>query len=338
MSRRRDPGWRDEAAAALMARRLPRLSLRGRALVLGDPRSEVADALTREGLEVRSWWRRGGAGRQATVWPDEGACEVAALRLPRAKDELEMTVHAAAAQLEVGGTLLVYGAKDEGIGSAARRIEPVFGSVRSLATGGHCRILAATRPDRIAGHRPGLEDWRLEGPLELDEISGPWVSYPGVFAHGRVDRGTRMLLDTLPPLASGDRVLDFGCGSGIVAAVARARTPDLAVDCLDVDAVALAAARENVPGARFILGDGLGAVSDPGYDWILSNPPYHTGKAESLTTVRDLVSRSPAALARGGRLIMVVQRRLPAEEMLAATFDHVRRLAANATYRVWEAY
>jgi len=313
------------------------MALQGRALVLEDPRADVSDALTRAGLDVERWWRRGGAGREATAWPGEGPFDVAALRLPRVKDELEMTVHAAATSLKAGGRLLVYGAKDEGIGSAARRIEPVFGPVHSLATGGRCRVLAATRPEQIEGHRPHMEDWRLEGSLELDEIDRPWASYPGVFAHGRLDRGTRMLLDALPTLAAEARVLDFGCGSGIVAAVARARTPDLVVDCLDVDAVALAAARENVPGARFILGDGLGAVAESRYDWILTNPPYHTGKAESLAAVRDLISRAPSALARRGRLVIVVQRRLPAEEMLTAAFHHVRRLDADATYRVWEA-
>ena len=248
-----------------------------------------------------------------------------------------MVVHSAAAILVPGGNLLVYGAKDEGIGSAGRRIERVFGSVHTIATGGHCRVLSATRPGRVAdlGPRPG--DWRIETTLDVADVPGPWVSYPGVFAHGRLDRGTRMLIDALPPLTTGARVLDFGCGSGVVAAVALARTPDLVVDCVDVDALALAAARENVPGARLILGDGLKAVQHRNYDWILSNPPYHVGKSESLETIRSFVAGAPRVLAHRGRLVMVVQRRLPAEALLTDSFPKVRPLAEDATYQVWEA-
>lgn len=337
MSRRREPDWRDEAAGRLVAKHLDRLAPSGRALVVEDGRDDVADALAASGVTVDRWWRRALGGQRATPWPPSGPYDLVAVRLPKAKDELEMAVHAAAGVLQPGGALVIYGAKDEGIGSAARRIEPLFGPVQTLATGSHCRVLAATRPESTPGLRDRLADWRVEVALEVPDLPTPWVSYPGVFAHGRLDAGTRMLLEALPPIAGGARVLDFGCGSGVIGAVIAARTPDAHVDFLDVDAVALAAVTENLPGARTILADGLDEMDDREYDFIVSNPPYHAGKAETTRTVEAFLADAPRVLASGGGLVMVVQRRLPLEEPLRASFKTVRILDEDATYRVWEA-
>lgn len=250
-----------------------------------------------------------------------------------------MAVHAGAGALVPGGMLVVYGAKDEGIGSAGRRLEGVMDAVRTLATGAHCRVLAADRPERPAGLRGRLEDWRRVGPLE--GVADRWVSYPGVFAHGRLDRGTALLLAHLPPLEQGARILDFGCGAGPLAAVCQARARDagvdVAVDGLDVDAVALTAFLENVPEAGALLAAGLGSVEDGSYPLVISNPPYHRGKAESTATLAAFVADSPRVLTPGGRLVLVVQRRLPVKPMLEGAFATVRALAADSTYQIWEA-
>jgi 16S rRNA (guanine1207-N2)-methyltransferase len=337
MSGRRDPDWRDAAAGELVVKHLSRLDPSGTALVMEDGRDEVAHGLASTGVAVSRWWRRCLGGRAASAWPPPGPFDLAALRLPKAKDELEMAVHAAAGGLRAGGTLLIYGAKDEGIGSAGRRIEPLFGPVRTLATGGHCRVLAATRPEATPGLRGQLADWRVEVVLDVPELPTPWVSYPGVFAHGRLDTGTRMLLSAVPALAPGARVLDFGCGSGIVGGVLAVRTPNAQVDFLDVDAVALAAVVENVPAARTVLADGIARLEAHPYDAIVSNPPYHEGKAETTRTAEAFVADAPRVLVSGGRLVLVVQRRLPLEAALRAAFRTVRILDEDAVYRVWEA-
>ena len=72
----------------------------------------------------------GSASRRGVVsprpWPTGRGYTLAAVRLPRSKDELAMTLHAVASVLAPGGHLLLYGANDEGIKSIVRRLEPVF--------------------------------------------------------------------------------------------------------------------------------------------------------------------------------------------------------------------
>jgi 16S rRNA (guanine1207-N2)-methyltransferase len=72
-----------------------------------------------------------------------------------------------------------------------------------------------------------------EGPLK--------VSLPGVFSHGRLDRGTELLLEHLDKLPSG-HLLDFGCGAGVLGAAVKRRYPHNPAT-LDVDAFAAASSR-----------------------------------------------------------------------------------------------
>ena len=107
------------------------------------------------------------------------------------------------------------------------------------------------------------------------------------------------------------------------------------VDFLDVDMVALKAAWENVAGARLIPSDGFDALADERYDLIVSNPPYHEGKAQTGRVVERLVRGAPDHLANGGSLVLVTQRRLPLAALLESTFKTVEVLLDSGPHRVW---
>jgi 16S rRNA (guanine1207-N2)-methyltransferase len=156
-----------------------------------------------------------------------------------------------------------------------------------------------------------------------------------MFAAGRLDEGTALLLSALPPLPVDARVLDYGCGSGEIAAAVLALQPRLTVDALDNDAVALEAARENVPAARLVLASRIGDVRRTDYHAIFSNPPLHQGIAEDHAMLDRLVADAPSHLLSGGLLQMVVQRRVPLERTLAKHFARVEVVAQNGRYRVW---
>jgi len=337
MAHKRGVGWRDEAAAGLMARTLSRVGVRGSLLVMLEVREEVAAAVRAAGGEPHVWHRVAAGGRTASSWPAGGPYDSATLRLPKAREELEMSLHAAAMSLRGGGRLWVYGANDEGARSAVEQIRQVMGSAATVATGGRCRVVETERPARMPKLRGTLERWRSEEDLDLPPLPARWVSYPGVFAHGRVDAGTLALVRSIPSLHPGARVLDFACGSGLLGAYVVARNPDVAVDFLDADAVALAAVEANVPGARRILSDGFSEAGNARYDLIVSNPPYHEGKEQTERILTDLVRAAPAHLTPEGTLLLVTQRRLPVRPHLETAFRAVRVILDEGPYRIWRA-
>jgi 16S rRNA (guanine1207-N2)-methyltransferase len=300
-------------------------------LVIDDDPDVVVSALADAPLEV---WRRRGAGARA--WPPSGPFRAASLRLPKAREALAMTLHAVAARIAPEGEIFIYGANDEGIRSVGSALEGLFERPETVATRRHCRVWRARAPAEPRDPRGRLEDWRLWFEVELPGGSARVVSYPGIFAHGRLDEGSRRLVEALPPLGARDRVLDFGCGIGIVGLAARQRAPGAAVDAVDVDALAVEAARANLPGATVRLGDGWSALEDAErYSLIVSNPPLHRGKARDLEVLRELCEQAPRYLRRRGSLLFVTLRALPVAPLLERRFSRVEVAREDSRFRVW---
>lgn len=324
----------DAAADALIERSLDALNLSGQILI-ANPSGGLPAMLAARGLAFQRWDRRLSAGGSARPWPPPGPFDVAIVRLARAKDEQEMVLHAVLSVLAPDARLFIYGGNDEGIRSAASVLGSLCGATESIAKRGHGRLLAARRPPQLATLRGELAAWRRPTRLSIAGQLRNWVSYPGLFAADRIDEGTELLIGTLPSLPAGARVADFGCGSGVIAA-ALAMVPDIGLDLIDHDSVALLAAKENVPTGQAILASSLSAAAGL-WDAIVSNPPLHAGMAESHTALTQLIVEAPAQLRRGGLLQLVLQRRLPVEDLLAQHLGQVRILADNGRYRVWSA-
>jgi 16S rRNA (guanine1207-N2)-methyltransferase len=329
--------WADDPEAAadrLIGPCLDAIDWRGR-ILLANQAGALPASLAARGIACEQWNRRLTGSGSAQAWSPAGPFDVALLRLPKAKDEQEMSAHACLGALAPGGRLIVYGGNDEGIRSAGGMIERLRGEVETLATRGHGRVLGARRPSDVSHLRASLPAWRRTTALNIGETHRTWVSYPGLFAADRIDAGTALLMAALPALVPGARLLDYGCGSGVIGASALAREPSIALDMLDNDAVALAAAAENVPEGRPILGGRLADAGASAYDAILSNPPLHRGIAEDHALLRQLVADAPKQLKAGGVLQIVVQRRVPLERLLAEHFARVTIPAENGRFRIW---
>ncbi len=307
---------------------------------MGDSTPVLARALEASGRTVTRWHRFLHEGQETGPWPPAGSFDQVWVRLPRSAREVRMLLTAAAARIHPEGRVILYGAKDEGIRSADNHRPPALAPFHTALVKRRCRVLTATLAAAYAGGDDTLEAWATD--VTLDWGAGPraWRYFPGVFSHGRLDPATAMLLRHLDPPGPGARILDYGAGTGIIGRALMERVPGSTVHLLDPDAIALHAARTNVPGAFAVQASSLEhpALAGRGpYDLIVSNPPIHEGKRETLGVVESLVARGAALLAPTGRLVLVIQRRLPAEPLLRSAYSATRVLADEGPFRLWEA-
>jgi 16S rRNA (guanine1207-N2)-methyltransferase len=310
----------------VMADLAPDLAIPGPALLV-DCAPEVRGAI---GAQTAGW-RRLGPGARA--WAPEGTFAAAVVRLPRGKQALEMVLHAVAARLPAGAPLWLFGANDEGARSSGGRLAPLFEAPETVDTRRRCRVLRATRGDAPA--RGAIDDWAT--PVEIPLPGGPetLLSWPGLFAHGRLDPASAMLIDALPALDLQGAVLDFGCGAGALSAGARRLAPGCALTLLDADPLAVHAARLNLPCAAVYRGDGWGDLPPGRFDRVISNPPFHAGRAEDFSVFEGLVRGAPERLGPGGALALVTQRTAGVGPLLRGVFRHVEVLSEDSHFQVW---
>ncbi len=149
-------------------------------------------------------------------------------------------------------------------------------------------------------------------------------THPRLFAPRGIDPGTRAMLSVVE-FDSGEKVLDLGCGYGVVGIFAAKLIGPEHVIMVDSDPLAVEFARLNaelngVSSVKVIQSDGFKNLSEAGFDVILSNPPYHA----DFSVPKRFIEKGFNRLKLGGRMILVVKRRKWYENKLRAIFGGVR--------------
>ncbi len=187
--------------------------------------------------------------------------------------------------------------------------------------------------------QPSVGSNRQQIELSLADVFLELHTDSGVFSAGRVDPGTRYLLQEMPPVPDETTsVLDLGCGYGPIALTMARRAPGAAVFGVDVNERALALARENadangIETASFVTGAEVPA--DQRFDLIVSNPPIRIGKQALHGLLAEWIPR----LSPGGCAWMVVQKHLGSDSLATWMTDQgwpTTRLSSRKGYRILE--
>ena len=286
---------------------------------------------------VYTFLQQSGADVKFSAFPpvDDAKYQWVILNLPRQKALLRMLLECVTALLAADGVLWLAGENQAGIKSADKLLKSCFGQVRKLDNARHCTLYEAGKPLKQQDFDPLA--YRQEWPLDCTPTPIKVISYPGVFAHGRIDAGTALLLDTLAETRIEGDVLDFACGAGVIGACIAAGHAHTHVTLLDSSALALRACQETLAANQLtgsvLASDGLSELSGS-FDLIVSNPPIHTGvRTDSRLSIR-LLDSVHDHLNPGGMLIMVANIHLPYEKWLLQRFRACGELAANDNYKV----
>jgi len=183
----------------------------------------------------------------------------------------------------------------------------------------------------------------FEIPIRLKDMELRLLSASGVFSLKRLDKGTEALLTYCAvPEKGADgqdaRVLDLGCGYGVVGIVLKLRHPGLDLVQTDVNARALKLTRMNIKKLKIKASvkksDLFVRLPDEQFDLILTNPPYVAGRK----LIFKLIEQAPSYLRPGGSLQLVARHQKGGkalEAKMREVFGNVEVLGKMAGFRVY---
>lgn len=256
------------------------------------------------------------------------------LLMPKAKAEAQYLLAACLPLLAPGAPVFIAGDNKGGVKSAPNLLSPYCEQVNKLDSARRASLyqaeLSRTAP---AFH---LNDWISRYPLQQEDLT--ICTLPGVFSAGHLDAGTQLLLNETTRLSG--RVLDFGCGAGVIGTSLLKRHPDIELELIDINALALEASRltlaENGLQAKVYPSDGLNEVQGH-FDCIISNPPFHAGLKTFYSTTETLLREAKRYLRPGGSLWLVANAFLPYAELIEQSFGHCDTIAANGRFKIYRA-
>jgi len=248
------------------------------------------------------------------------------------------------------GALYVVGANNQGIQSAIKDAKELFGIPQILGYRKGNRLVKFNKPKNIAG----FPLWSQEAGV----TPGSWFSFlyhtagvpitfhtlPGVFSSDAIDEGTQLLLQNFPS-TKGKKVLDVGCGYGILGITAalngREEGMEASVDLIDNNLLAVACTKKNIEyhairNANVFPSDLLSAVSTMKYQLIVSNPPFHAGLEIDYSISSALIKQASQALEPGGQLIIVANHFLRYDQIMRSVLTSVDIRARNNKFHVIE--
>ena len=286
-------------------------------------------------------------GHGVHVLPSDLKADSVVIRIPQERVALLQLLVDAFSILRDGGRCYIAGATNEGIKTAANTIETIFGNARVLARDSSHRVIVAAKrtadlmlPERVDTSLLDSGTFR-EVDVTLRGRSHRLCSRPGVFSWEHLDEATSILADVMD-VHEGQSVLDLGCGSGALGVVASSLSPAGRITMVDADieAVRSASRTAEVNGMtnwRALASDIAGAVLDERFDVVVTNPPFHVGKATDLDVPLQFIADAHDVLTTSGRLFLVANRTLPYEQAVKHRFGNVSNVHDGPRFKVLSA-
>ncbi|WP_097260513.1 methyltransferase [Streptomyces sp. TLI_55] len=348
-----------DASDEYLLRHLREVSLSGTVVVLGDRWGALVTALAAHGPTqitdsylsqeatranlARNGVETGTVRLLTTQDPPPERIDVLLVRVPKSLALLEDQLLRLAPGLHAGTVVVGTGMVKEIHTSTLRLFERVIGPTRTSLAEKKARLIFSS-PDVSGETAANPWPYSYALPEGIGPVSGrSVVNHAGVFCADRLDIGTRFFLGHLPDSKGTQRVVDLGCGNGVVGTAVALANPEAEVLFVDESFQAVASAEatykaNGVPGhAEFRVGDGLSGVPDGSVDLVLNNPPFHSHQATTDATARRMFADARRALRLGGELWVVGNRHLGYHVTLRRLFGNSELVASDPKFVVLRA-
>lgn len=176
--------------------------------------------------------------------------------------------------------------------------------------------------------------------MQTEQLEYPTFSISNnanVYSREKLDIGARYFIDNLPDVKTGAKVIDLGCGNGVIGLSVLAQQPNISIQFYDESFMAIQSAQKNIETnlphllshCTFNVNDCLSNVKSDSADLILCNPPFHQQTATTDHIAWQMFKDSYRVLKKGGELRIIGNRQLAYHIKLQRIFGNDTLIASN---------
>ena len=261
--------------------------------------------------------------------------DILILYWPKAKKEAAYLLAMLLPRLALGTEVIVVGENRSGIKSI-EKLFTAYGNITKYDAARRCSFYHGVYQHQAKPFV--LQEWFSHYTMQHKEHSLTIYALPGVFSQNELDFGSRLLLDSLPVLSG--KVLDVGCGAGVLGAVTAKLNPDIELHLCDVNALALRSTEETLKANQLtahVFASDVYSHVDNQYHFIISNPPFHSGLDTNYQATEQLISQAKTHLTPNGQLWIVANRFLPYPDLIERIFGQCTTKQQTNKFSIYQA-
>ncbi len=264
--------------------------------------------------------------------------DLAIIQFPKSKAEFSFSLAMLAESMATDATIIIVGENKGGIKSADKLAKDFFDYCNKADSARHCLMYIGKFKTTIPPF--DLQDFYKYYQLQVQDKTIEVAALPGVFSQNALDKGTEVLLDYLPENITG-KVLDFGCGAGVIAAYIGIIYPQTKLSLVDVSALALHSAettlRLNNLSGKYIASNSLSNIHEQ-YDFVISNPPFHQGVKTHYAATEQFLGKIKQHLTSTGSITVVANSFLKYLPIMESAIGKTKTLAIKKGFAVYQCY
>lgn len=256
---------------------------------------------------------------------------------PKSKPEFEYLINNLFNHVKPGTPVYVTGDNKGGVKSCEKPLVRFCTKPKKIDAAKHCALYLAVINEPSEPFE--FESWYKQYKIDVNGTELSIYTLPGVFSHGSFDDGTELLLNSLKAKPKG-KVLDFGCGAGLIGAYLATQNPQIQVNGIDVSALAVESTLKTFTAngikGKAWLSDGLSQVQEK-FTQVYTNPPFHTGVKTNYAITEDFINSVGQYLENSGDLTLVANSFLKYQPLLEKQFGGFDIISANKRFNVYHA-
>ncbi len=179
-----------------------------------------------------------------------------------------------------------------------------------------------------------LKTFKLKAILRNKEIN--FTTSSGLFSFKKLDRGSELLINK-SQIKENAKILDLGCGYGIIGLALKILFPSIQISFCDINERAIQLTKINLKEHHLegdvILSNGFEKIKDT-FTSILLNPPQTAGKELCFKLIEDAKEH----LIKKGTLQIVARHNKGGKELskkMQEIYGNVEEIAKKAGYRIY---